>query len=501
MTAQGVEALLVGAGPGDPNLLTLAGAAALSRADVVVYDYLANPALLAHAPQDAERVYVGKKGFSEHVTQRQINELLVQRARDLAARGGGVLVRLKGGDPFVFGRGGEEALALAEAGFPCPIVPGVTSGVAAPAFAGIPVTHRGLASSVTFVTGSEDPTKAETAVDWSGIAHGADTLCFYMGVRNLPVIARRLMEAGRSADTPVSLVRWGTTPMQEVLAGTLATIAERAAAVGFKAPAIIVVGAVAALRERLAWYEPGPLAGTTVAVTRTQPLRQPARLGARALGASVIELPVISIAAPSSFSGVDSCIERLAGYRFVVFTSANGVKAFFERHVLAGLDARALVADLVPGEFRAEAVADLLIEAGLTDGDWVLVPRALEARDVLPRMLRACGARVDVVPVYRTVPPSRASAEPALASLIAGEADAVTFTSSSTVRNFVGLVRDVAPNPVEVLERLDFYSIGPITTTTARDESLRIAAQAEAYTIDGLVEAIVKHRASCVNET
>lgn len=435
MTAQGVEALLVGAGPGDPNLLTL---------------------------------------------------------------------------------------ALAEAGFPCPIVPGVTSGVAAPAFAGIPVTHRGLASSVTFVTGSEDPTKAETAVDWSGIAHGADTLCFYMGVRNLPVIARRLMEAGRSADTPVSLVRWGTTPMQEVLAGTLATIAERAAAVGFKAPAIIVVGAVAALRERLAWYEPGPLAGTTVAVTRTRAQASGLTERLRALGASVIELPVISIAAPSSFSGVDSCIERLAGYRFVVFTSANGVKAFFERLVLAGLDARALacariaaigpataaelaergiVADLVPGEFRAEAVADLLIEAGLTDGDWVLVPRALEARDVLPRMLRACGARVDVVPVYRTVPPSRASAEPALASLIAGEADAVTFTSSSTVRNFVGLVRDVAPNPVEVLERLDFYSIGPITTTTARDESLRIAAQAEAYTIDGLVEAIVKHRASCVNET
>ena len=415
MTAQGVEALLVGAGPGDPNLLTLAGAAALSRADVVVYDYLANPALLAHAPQDAERVYVGKKGFSEHVTQRQINELLVQRARDLAARGGGVLVRLKGGDPFVFGRGGEEALALAEAGFPCPIVPGVTSGVAAPAFAGIPVTHRGLASSVTFVTGSEDPTKAETAVDWSGIAHGADTLCFYMGVRNLPVIARRLMEAGRSADTPVSLVRWGTTPMQEVLAGTLATIAERAAAVGFKAPAIIVVGAVAALRERLAWYEPGPLAGTTVAVTRTRAQASGLTERLRALGASVIELPVISIAAPSSFSGVDSCIERLAGYRFVVFTSANGVKAFFERLVLAGLDARALacariaaigpataaelaergiVADLVPGEFRAEAVADLLIEAGLTDGDWVLVPRALEARDVLPRMLRACGARV-----------------------------------------------------------------------------------------------------------
>lgn len=310
--------------------------------------------------------------------------------------------------------------------------------------------------------------------------------------------------------------------MQEVLAGTLATIAERAAAVGFKAPAIIVVGAVAALRERLAWYEPGPLAGTTVAVTRTRAQASGLTERLRALGASVIELPVISIAAPSSFSGVDSCIERLAGYRFVVFTSANGVKAFFERLVLAGLDARALacariaaigpataaelaergiVADLVPGEFRAEAVADLLIEAGLTDGDWVLVPRALEARDVLPRMLRACGARVDVVPVYRTVPPSRASAEPALASLIAGEADAVTFTSSSTVRNFVGLVRDVAPNPVEVLERLDFYSIGPITTTTARDESLRIAAQAEAYTIDGLVEAIVKHRASCVNET
>lgn len=511
-----VEVLLVGAGPGDPSLLTLAGAAALGRADVVVYDYLANPALLAHAPAGAERVYVGKKGFSEHVTQDQINRLLVRKARELGERGGGVLVRLKGGDPFVFGRGGEEALALGEAGIRCSVVPGVTSGIAAPAYAGVPVTHRGLASSVAFVTGNEDPAKDESAIDWEGIAHGADTLCFYMGVRNLPVIARRLMEAGRPADTPVALVRWGTMPEQEVLAGTLETVAERAAAVGFKAPAIIVVGAVAALRDRLAWYEPGPLAGSTVAVTRTRAQASALSARLRALGASVVELPTIDIVPPPSYDEADACIARLAGYRFIVFTSANGVEAFFRRLALAGLDSRALAcariaaigpataeelaahgvaADFVPGEYRAEAVADVLIEAGLARGDWVLVPRALEAREALPRMLRARGARVDVAPVYRTVPPPRASVEPALSRMAAGEVDAVTFTSSSTVRNFVGLARGLGPDGKALLEHLDFYSIGPITTATARDEGLSVAAEAEEYTIVGLVNAIAEHRA------
>ena len=499
------------AGPGDPSLLTLAGAAALGRADVVVYDYLANPALLAHAPAGAERVYVGKKGFSEHVTQDQINRLLVRKARELGERGGGVLVRLKGGDPFVFGRGGEEALALGEAGIRCSVVPGVTSGIAAPAYAGVPVTHRGLASSVAFVTGNEDPAKDESAIDWEGIAHGADTLCFYMGVRNLPVIARRLMEAGRPPDTPVALVRWGTTPEQEVLAGTLETVAARAAAVGFKAPAIIVVGAVAALRDRLAWYEPGPLAGSTVAVTRTRAQASALSARLRALGASVVELPTIDIVPPPSYDEADACIARLAGYRFIVFTSANGVEAFFRRLALAGLDSRALAAigpataeelashgvaaDFVPGEYRAEAVADVLIEAGLARGDWVLVPRALEAREVLPRMLRARGARVDVAPVYRTVPPPRASVEPALSRMAAGEVDAVTFTSSSTVRNFARLARRLGPDGKALLEHLDFYSIGPITTATARDEGLSVAAEAEEYTIVGLVNAIVEHRA------
>lgn len=515
--AQSVEALLVGAGPGDPDLLTLAGAAALGRADVVVYDYLANPALLAHAPEGSERVYVGKKGFSDHVTQDQINRLLVHKAHELAERGGGVLVRLKGGDPFVFGRGGEEALALREVGIACSIVPGVTSGIAAPAFAGVPVTHRGMASSVAFVTGNEDPTKDETAIDWEGIARGADTLCFYMGVRNLPVIARRLREAGRKADTPVAVVRWGTTSEQEVLAGTLATIAQQAAAVGFKAPAIIVVGAVAALSSQLAWHKPGPLAGSTFAVTRTRAQASGLAARLRALGASVLELPTIDLAPPPSYDEADACLARLASYRFVVFTSPNGVDAFFARLGHGGLDVRALAyariaaigpataaelakrgiaADVVPDEYRAEAVADLLIEEGLEEGDEVLVPRAFEAREVLPRMLREHGARVDVAPVYRTVRPSRASAEPALAWLASGKVDAVTFTSSSTVRNFVDLVRGEGDAADALLQNLDFYSIGPITSATARDEGLSVAAEAEEYTIPGLVKAAVEHCAA-----
>lgn len=513
-----VEVFLVGAGPGDPGLMTVAGAAALKRADVVVYDYLANPLLLAHAPGSSECVYVGKKGFSNHVTQNEINSLLVDKARRLEARGGGVLVRLKGGDPFVFGRGGEEAAALRDAGVACSIIPGVTSGIAAPAYAGVPVTHRGMASSVAFIAGSEDPTKDESSLDWEGIAHGADTLCFYMGVRNLPLISRKLMEAGRDPETPVMLVRWATTPDQEVLSGTLATIAESAAAVGFKAPAIIVVGAVVALRERIAWYESGPLAGMTIAVTRARSQISALALRLRSLGACVLELPAIAIAPLPSYDEVDACIADLRSYRFVVFTSANGVKAFFDRLSHAGLDSRALAsarvaaigpataeelkgygiaADFVPCEYRAEAVADQLIEAGLADGDRILVARAFEAREILPSMLRARGASVDVVPVYRTVAPSRESVEPSLSRLLAGDVDAVTFTSSSTVRNFASLVNDVSADSSSLLEGLSCYSIGPITSAAAFDEGFSIAAEAKEYTIPGLVEAIVEHRAAC----
>ena len=522
MKARPVEVHLVGAGPGDPGLITARGAALIARADVFVYDYLANPALLESAKADAECIYVGKKGFSAHVTQEEINALLVEKARELAARGGGVLVRLKGGDPFVFGRGGEEALALADAGIACSVVPGVTSGVAAPAYAGIPVTHRGLASSVAFITGNEDPAKDETAIDWEGIAHGADTLCFYMGVRNLPVIAQRLVEAGRAANTPVALVRWGTTPQQEILEGTLADIAARAEAARFQAPAIIVVGQVARLHEQLAWYAPGPLAGLTIAVTRTRIQASDLAARLRALGATVLELPTIDIAPPPSYQEVDAAIARLAGYRFMVFTSVNGVKGFFARLERAGLDTRALAcsriaaigpataaalaergitADFVPEEYRAEAVAEHLIEAGLADGDWVLIPRALEARDVLPQMLKTHGARVNVAPVYRTVSPTRRSVEGALARIMAGEVDGITFTSSSTVRNFVGLVREhlgcetdaeaAAALPAE----MSCYSIGPITTNTACELGFVIAAQAEEYTVAGLVDALVEERA------
>ncbi|HIY82490.1 uroporphyrinogen-III C-methyltransferase [Rubneribacter sp.] len=517
-----VEVHLVGAGPGDPGLFTVAGAALVARADVIVYDYLANPALLEGAKPSAERLYVGKRGFSAHVAQDEINALLVEKARELEARGGGVLVRLKGGDPFVFGRGGEEALALADAGIACSVVPGVTSGVAAPAFAGIPVTHRGLASSVAFVTGNEDPAKAETAIDWEGVARGADTLCFYMGVRNLPTVARRLMEAGRAADTPVALVRWGTMPGQEVLEGTLSNIAERARAEGFQAPAVIVVGQVAGLRARLAWYAPGPLAGTAVAVTRARTQVSGLAAQLRGLGASVLEVPAIDVVPPPSYEEADAAIARITGYRFAVFTSANGVEGFFARLGRAGLDARALAcariaaigpataaalaargvrADFVPVEHRAEAVAECLVEAGLASGDWVLIPRALEARDVLPAMLRARGARVSVAPVYRTVPPALRSVEDALSRILAGEADVVTLTSSSTARNFVRLVRarlgcaSDAEAVAALPAGLSFCSIGPITSDTARGLGLPVAAQADAYTAAGLVDALVRERA------
>lgn len=514
-TANHVHVYLVGAGPGDPGLCTVTGTRLISKADVIIYDYLVNSVLLEGARADAELIYAGKKGFSAHLGQDKINVLLIEKARELEENGGGVLVRLKGGDPFVFGRGGEEALAFSKAGISFSVVPGVTSGVAAPAYAGIPVTHRGLASSVAFITGNEDPTKEETALDWDAIAKSADTLCFYMGVRNLPFIAERLMTAGRAADTPVALVRWGTMPDQEVLEGTLATISDDALAAGFKAPAIIVVGKVVGLRDYLEWFNPGPLAGMTVAVTRTRAQASSLTSKLRQLGATVLELPTIEIVPLRNYAEVDTAISHLADYRFIVFTSANGVTAFFDRLTVAGLDARSLArariavigpatakvlksygitADYVPHEYRAEAVAQMLIDAGLMQGDRVLIPRALEAREVLPDLLKQNGAYVDVVPVYRTMCPASDLVQDALGRIAAGEVDAVTFTSSSTVRNFDALVREVGCE--KILADMSLYSIGPITSDTARKEGLVIAAQAEDYTIEGLVDAMVKHRTS-----
>lgn len=506
---------LIGAGPGDESLITVKGLRLLERADVVVYDYLVAPALLDRAQAGAELVFAGKKGFSEHVTQEEINALLVAKARELGP--GGIVARLKGGDPFVFGRGGEEALFLAEHGVPFEVVPGVTSGIAAPAYAGIPVTHRKLASSVTFVTGHEDPTRDASGIDWAALAALAGrggTVCFYMGMRSLPLIAKRLGGEGLAWETPVALVRWGTCPRQETLVSDLAHVAQAAEQAEFGAPAIIVVGRVVALRERVGWYEGLPLFGKRVIVTRARSQADALSVRLKELGASVEEFPTIELAPPDDCAPLDSAIDALGTYDWLVFASANGVERFFQRlRGVHGLDARALghvrVAvigpatarrlraqgiepDAMPESYRAEALADALKAAmarcGLSlAGCRVLLPRAQVAREALPELLCVEGAEVDTVASYKTVVPAAARTDALADRLEAGEVDAVTFTSSSTARNLCAMLGERAP---DLLAGTALFSIGPITSETMRGLGLEPTAQAGSFTIPGLVDAM-----------
>mgnify|MGYP001817166084 CR=1 FL=1 len=494
---------LIGAGPGDPGLLTLRGAEALASADVVVYDYLANPALLDHAPAGAERIYVGKKAGCHTLSQEEINALLVERGLS-----GQRVARLKGGDPFVFGRGGEEALALVEAGIPFEVVPGITSAVAAPAYAGIPVTHRGLASSFAVITGHEDPTKDESALDWSKLATGVDTLVFLMGVGNLPRIVEQLVAHGRPVDTPVALVRWGTMSHQQTVSGTLANITGRVKAAGLRPPAVTIVGPVAALREELHWFEDRPLFGQRVLVTRTRQQASALSTRLRALGAEAVELPTIEIAPPEQRAPLDKAIAELSSYDWIVFTSVNGVASFWERLGHAGLDARALhgarlaaigpataaaleghglQADYIPGEYVAEAIASGL---GNVHSLRVLLPRADIARPALADLLGKAGAEVVEVAAYRTLRPSVDADE--LHDLLRSVTVA-TFTSSSTVRNLVAMARGAGLDLARILADATIACIGPITAETARENQLPLHVIAEEYTIDGLVKALVNH--------
>jgi uroporphyrinogen III methyltransferase/synthase len=437
------------------------------------------------------------------LSQEEINALLVERG--LA---GQRVARLKGGDPFVFGRGGEEALALVEAGVPFEVVPGITSAVAAPAYAGIPVTHRGLASSFAVITGHEDPNKEETALDWSRLATGVDTLVFLMGVGNLPQIVEQLVAHGRPADTPAALVRWGTMPHQQTVSGTLADITERVEAAGLRPPAVTIVGPVAGLREDLRWFEDQPLFGQRILVTRTRQQASALSTRLRALGAEAIELPTIEIAPPEEWVPLDSAIAELSSYDWIIFTSVNGVAAFWERLRQAGLDARALhgarlaaigpataaaleghglQADYVPGEYVAEAIASGL---GNVHSLRVLLPRADIARPALADLLRNSGAEVVEVAAYRTLRPEVRTDE--LRDLL-GRITVVTFTSSSTVRNLVAMVRDAGLDLSRTLADATLACIGPITAETAREHHLPPHVIAEDYTIDGLVRALVKH--------
>ena len=501
MSGESGVVYLIGSGPGDPGLFTLKGLECIRRADAVVYDRLAPEALLAYARPEAEMIYVGKLPERHTMTQEEINALLVRLGLE-----GKEVVRLKGGDPFIFGRGGEEALELRAAGVPFEVVPGISSGYAVPAYAGIPVTHRRSAASVTFVTGHEDPTKDETDVDWGRLAQGADTLVLYMSVGRLAEISTALIWGGRDPQTPVACIRWGTIPEQRTVTGTLSDIAERVAAANLKPPAITVVGEVAAMHEQLNWFEERPLFGRRIVVTRsrTQAGELSERLGA--LGAEAVEFPTIEIRSPEDFGPLDEAIRQLHTFDWLVFTSVNGVDAFLERLGHHGLDLRSIPAaariaaigpatagrlencglrvDVTPGEYRAEALLQEI--GGSLAGQRILIPRARVAREVLPESLREAGAEVVVPPAYESAPTAE-GADRLAARLRAGEIDCVTFTASSTVENFV---RAFGGETAALLERTRVACIGPITAETARKHDLRVDVEAEEYTIPGLVTAV-----------
>ncbi len=493
---------LIGAGPGDPGLITEKGRRAIERADVIVYDYLANKRLLSYARPEAEKIYVGKKGGCHTLSQEGINQLLVEKARE-----GKVVARLKGGDPFLFGRGGEEAEVLVEAGIPFEVVPGVTSAIAAPAYAGIPVTHREHTSTFSMVTGHEDPTKETSAIDWAALAK-IGTIAFLMGMKNLPRICENLIAAGKPAETPVAIIQWGSTPRQRVVTGTLADIVDRVKEAGLGPPSIILVGEVVKLREKLNWFEKRPLFGKRILVTRTREQASQLVETLEELGAECLEIPTIKIVPPESFEELDRAIEHLEDFDWIVFTSVNGVKYFFDRLFEKGRDARALsrakvaaigtataelikdhgvLVDLLPKEFRAEGLIEALSQEDLR-GKRILIPRALEAREILPEKLREMGAEVEVVPTYRTVLPEE-EAEAARSALREG-VDVVTFTSSSTAKNLLRMLGDDAR---ELLSGVTLASIGPITSETLRKAGFEPQIEAREYTIPGLVKAILEH--------
>lgn len=494
---------LVGAGPGDPGLITVAGLAALRQADVVLYDRLAPHDLLAEAPPHALLVDAGKAADNHAMTQEQINAALVDHG--LAGRR---VVRLKGGDPYVFGRGGEEAMALAAAGVPCTVIPGVTSAIGGLAAGGIPVTHRAVATSFAVITGHEDPTKPEAQVDWERLATAVDTLVILMGVGRIDEIARALVEGGRDASTPAALVQQATTPDQRTVTATLGTIAAAAARQGVRPPALFVVGPVAALQAELDPRRLAPLAGARVLVTRSRTQASTLIEALRLEGAHPLVLPAIEIEQRVDAAQIDRAVAALRerAYAWVVFTSTNAVEVFFDALQEAGADARAfaggricalgiataaaladrgLIADLVPTEAVGESLVQALVAAGGLAGARVLLPRAEGARDVIPDGLRAAGAGVDEVTLYLAAPPAHAPTE-VLAAVREGRVDAVTFTSSSTVRNLATLLG----GDLSALHGAKVVCIGPVTAQTAREYGLEPDAVAEPHTVEALLTAL-----------
>ncbi|MFH1068930.1 MAG: uroporphyrinogen-III C-methyltransferase, partial [Candidatus Glassbacteria bacterium] len=479
--------ILVGSGPGDPGLITVKGRQAIEDAQVLVYDYLAPEELLGFAPPECEKIYVGKKAGCHTLQQEEISRLLVEKAVS-----GKTVVRLKGGDPFVFGRGGEEALEAAAAGVAFEVIPGVTAGVAVPAYAGIPVTHRGLTSTLTFVTGHEDPTKEESDIDWPSLAAGGGTLVFYMGIGRLGKIADRLLAHGRPGKTPVAVIQRGTTQMQRTVVGKLKDIEEKVKREGLEPPAMIVVGEVVGLREKLSWFEKSPLFGRTVIVTRAREQASDFTRRLQEAGARVIEMPTIRIGPCPDPAALDRALERIGGFDWIVFTSVNGVKALVDELIARGLDVRALGAaslcaigpataaaltrlglkvDLVPETYVAESIVEALKNRGPLDGKRIFLPRAEIARKVLPEALTALGAEVVEAAVYSTRIESPDNLDQVKQALVDGRIDVVTFTSSSTVENFVTLVgQDIAGRAAG---RTVYAAIGPVTAEKAASFGLK----------------------------
>ena len=487
---------LVGAGAGDVGLLTVKAREVLEIADVVIYDRLLDEKILNYAP-NAKKIYVGKSAGHHSSTQDEINRLLVDEGRKNK-----IVVRLKGGDPFVFGRGGEEALYLRENQLDFEIISGVTSAVAVPAYAGIPVTHRGIATSFAVVTGHEDPTKAESSINWKNLATAVDTLIFLMGISNLPIIAAKLIQYGRAKDTPAAVIRNGTKFSQEVLVTTLERAAADVAAKNFQPPAIFIVGEVVNLRESLNWFDNKILFGKKILNTRARSQASKLTTKLESLGAEVVEFPTIKITAPTdNFAKLDAAIKILNSYDWIIFTSANGVEKFFERLKNFKLDARAFAtakvaaigtataeklshygisADLIPKEFRAESLIDSFKNLSPKN---ILIVRAEIARDILPAELKNLGADVTVAPAYKTISAVENAAE--IKNLLdAGKIDCVTFTSSSTVENFVKALG------AEILSKTKTAAIGPITAQTLKNFGVDADIIASEFTIDGLVDAL-----------
>ena len=496
---------ITGAGPGDPALVTVKAVEILKSADVVVYDLLANDALLEYAPKGIELIYVGKNGGDESANQIEINKLLSKKARQ-----GKTVLRLKGGDPFLFGRGAEECERLAADGIDFEVIPGVTSVVAVPAYAGISLTHRDYSSSVTVISGHRGAVLKRTDEEWSSLASASKTIVILMGRRNLKLIAEKLMNSGMSPDTPVALVRDGTTSAQQTITGPVKSIAALATKAKVETPVMIVIGDVVSLRDSINWFETRPLFAKRILVTRTLEQAGSFLKVLSDRGATPVSFPTIKITPPDSFKDLDRAIKRLESYDWIIFTSVNGVKHFFSRLKKLGLDVRELkgvmicaigpmtaravleeniTVDLTPKEFIAEAVISALSKEGIK-GKKFLLPRATEAREVIPKEIKKHGGKIKVAYAYKTVAPRKRARE-IKEEFLAGRIDVVTFTSSSTVTNFVNIIGK--RNLTEMLKGVKIACIGPVTADTAKGFGIEVDIMPKTYTIDGLTAEMERY--------